>query len=162
MKNLQHLEQAAEKCAADLLNLKNAIEALKAKEAAPVWPMSVEDLPVTANYHLKGNGVGRDPLNCKSLQNIFPTIEAANSAAAFSKLSRLVHHINGGDVFPADGKDWWHIINFNGKSGEFHGDWWKTKYVLPACLYFKNEADRDRSMIDHRDLWIQYFTGKKV
>lgn len=161
MKNLQHLEQAAEKCAADLLNLKNAIEALKAKEAAPVWPMSVEDFkgkPAFFVSHTEGGRTTNGHVFTHSDHNVYPTIEAANSAAAFSQLSRLIHHINGGDVYEC-GRAWFRVC-FG--EGELHKDGNTVVFALPACLYFKNEADRDRSMIDHAPLWIQYFTGKKA
>jgi hypothetical protein len=129
-------------------------------ENARIWPISIEDLPKServwwvCNTEVFAGTAGNDFRE-------YPTEAAALSAIAFSQLSRMVHHINGGDVYPADVsnvKGNWYRVFFDGKlSGEVNA----IDAHYPNSLYFKNKEDAIRSTKTHRVLWLQYFTGKK-
>jgi len=134
-------------------------------ENARIWPISVSDLPGKPDFFISHEDgpkpVGSNFNFTHKDYTVFPTIESANSAAAFSQLSRMVHHINGRDVYAADVSNVngnWYRVFFDGKlSGEVN----TIDAHYPNSLYFKNKEDAIRSTKTHRALWLQYFTGKQ-
>jgi len=127
-------------------------------ENARIWPVSVDDLPKKEKVWWI---IGKEVF-CGTADNDFrehPTEAAALSAAAFSQLSRMIHHINGGDVYMADCTTNWYRVGLNKIGLSVTANSQLT--LNQSALHFKNEYDAIRSIETHRALWLQYFTGKK-
>ena len=133
----------------------NTVEA-PAVVAASDWPMTAKGLPNEGLLYISNRGLIINlSAESKVDGNEFAAEADAKSALAFSQLSRLVRHINGGwwpDFTDSEDK---YSVSIN--SDKLTKDCWQSCCLLPACLYFKNREDRDRSMTDHRELWEQYF-----
>ena len=141
--------------AAEITKQVEVLQTAEPQTTAKIWPMSVKDLPLTETYWVDNSGIITTYLNFSGCAgNEMPTHAAAESALAFMQLSRIVYYLNDGDVYEADNNNWFTIKAFNNILSD---DIWQKSSILPRILYFKNEKDRNRSMIDHRELWEKYF-----
>ena len=96
----------------------------------------------------------------KSNRNMVPTREDAESQLAECQLRQLAKSIN-------DNKTEEEWINWkNASQNKFHAYYDNLKNVISIninshhnykCIYFKRKEDLERSLIEHKELWLQYF-----